>query len=127
MKCNKPLTALLLCLMQPAAWAAHSMHAMVLNDGKLQLQSLPIPEPQSGQVRIRVRAASVNPVDWKLAQRAAPGTHSISRSTWPACVERGGCRCWGGLFVAGQARIAVAVRLKSLLPNMPWPQSMPWR
>lgn len=106
MKCNKPLTALLLCLMQPAAWAAHSMHAMVLNDGKLQLQSLPIPEPQSGQVRIRVRAASVNPVDWKLAQRAAPGTHSIPGRDLAGIIDAVGADA--GTWHAGQAVIAVA-------------------
>lgn len=35
--------------------------------GALVLSDLPIPEPGPGQVRIRVTAAGVNPVDWKIA------------------------------------------------------------
>ena len=67
--------ALMLCpLAQPPAWAAGSMQAMVVTDGTLHAQIVPIPEPQIGQVRIRVRAASVNPVDWKLAAQAPPGS-----------------------------------------------------
>ncbi len=53
------------------------MRAVVYSDGKFQIQSVPKPDPQPGQVRIKVRAASVNPVDWKQAERAAPGTHLI--------------------------------------------------
>ena len=57
--------------------AAPTMRAVVATDGALTVQSVPIPEPQAEQVRIKVRAASVNPVDWKLAARAAPGSHQI--------------------------------------------------
>jgi NADPH:quinone reductase-like Zn-dependent oxidoreductase len=57
--------------------AAENMRAAVFKDGKFQIQSIPKPEPQPGQVRIKVRAASVNPVDWKQATRAAPGTALI--------------------------------------------------
>lgn len=32
----------------------------------LSLQDVPIPEVKDGQVRVRVRAVSVNPVDWHL-------------------------------------------------------------
>jgi len=39
---------------------------------------MPIPEPGAGQVRVKVRAVSVNPVDWKIAARAAPGTKQIA-------------------------------------------------
>ncbi len=99
--------ALILCLLiQPATWAADSMHAMVLNDGKLELQTLPIPQPQSGQVRIRVRAASVNPVDWKLAQRAAPGSHSIPGRDLSGVIDAVGPDA--GSWHVGQAVIAVA-------------------
>lgn len=52
-----------------AGEAAATMQAMVIRDGKAQLQSVPRPNPQSGQVRIRVRAAAVNPADWKRAER----------------------------------------------------------
>ena len=101
------LPALILCvLIQSVTWAADSMHAMVLNDGKLELQTLPIPQPQSGQVRIRVRAASVNPVDWKLAQRAAPGSHSIPGRDLSGVIDAVGPDA--GTWHAGQAVIAVA-------------------
>jgi NADPH:quinone reductase-like Zn-dependent oxidoreductase len=31
----------------------------------LRLEDIPTPEPDEGQVRVRVRAASINPIDWK--------------------------------------------------------------
>jgi NADPH:quinone reductase-like Zn-dependent oxidoreductase len=45
------------------------MQAIVVMDGKPQLQAVPRPDPQPEQVRIKVRAAAVNPADWKRAQR----------------------------------------------------------
>jgi NADPH:quinone reductase-like Zn-dependent oxidoreductase len=101
------LPPLFLCLLlQPAAWAADTMHAMVLNDGKLELQTLPLPQPQSGQVRIHVSAASVNPVDWKLAERAAPGSHSIPGRDLAGVIDAVGPDA--GPWHSGQAVIAVA-------------------
>ena len=101
------LLILLICqLMLPAAWAADTMHAMVLNDGKLQWQWLRLPEPPSGQVRIRVRDASVNPVDWKLADRAAPGSHSIPGRDLAGVIDAVGPD--SAPWHVGQAVIAVA-------------------
>lgn len=51
------------------------MRAVVITEGgALKIQSVPVPIPKTGQVRIKVRAASVNPVDWKLAPRSPPGS-----------------------------------------------------
>ena len=57
--------------------SAVHMRAMVALDGALEFASVPMPVPQAGQVRVRVSAASVNPVDWKLAAAAPHGTPMI--------------------------------------------------
>jgi NADPH:quinone reductase-like Zn-dependent oxidoreductase len=38
----------------------------------LRLEDVPTPEPGDGQVLIRVRAASVNPIDWKIRSGGRP-------------------------------------------------------
>ncbi len=38
----------------------------------LEILEVPRPEPGPGEVLVRVRAASVNPVDWKVRAGAAP-------------------------------------------------------
>lgn len=70
--------ALGVCLVTTAAFAAGTMRAGVISDGTIKIESLPIPEPGAGQVRVKVRAVSVNPVDWKIAARVAPGTKQIA-------------------------------------------------
>ena len=67
-----------LALAGAQASAAGTMKAAVISDGKVAIESVPIPEPGPGQVRIKVRAVSVNPVDWKIADRAAPGTKLVA-------------------------------------------------
>jgi NADPH:quinone reductase-like Zn-dependent oxidoreductase len=101
------LLAVLLCqLVQPMAWAADTMRAMVVTDGKLQLAKVPIPAPQAGQVRIRVRAASVNPVDWKLAERAAPGSHAIPGRDLAGVIDAVGPDA--GTWRVGESVMAIA-------------------
>jgi NADPH:quinone reductase-like Zn-dependent oxidoreductase len=72
------LSAGALALAGAQASAAGMMKAAVINDGKVSVEAVPIPEPGRGQVRIKVRAVSVNPVDWKVADRAAPGSKQIA-------------------------------------------------
>jgi NADPH:quinone reductase-like Zn-dependent oxidoreductase len=46
------------------------MKALVLSGGQLVMRSVPKPAPAIGEVRIAVRAAGVNPADWKMARRS---------------------------------------------------------
>src|SRR5918993_6087525 len=65
-----PLIGLGLILATPALAAPDKMQAVeVAPDGSLSVQTRPVPQPGAGEVLIRVRAAGVNPVDWKIAQR----------------------------------------------------------
>jgi NADPH:quinone reductase-like Zn-dependent oxidoreductase len=73
-----PLASLGLILGGTAVAAPENMQAVeVAPDGTLSVQTRPVPKPGAGEVLIRVRAAGVNPVDWKIAQRRigmVPGT-----------------------------------------------------
>lgn len=53
------------------------MRAVVVKDGNLTIQDEPRPEPAAGQVRVRVHAVSVNPVDWKRAADVPKGSRAI--------------------------------------------------
>jgi len=97
--------ALWLCATS-AASAAEEMRAVVFTDGHFQLQSVPRPEPQAGQVRIKVRAASVNPVDWKQAERAAPGTRLIPGRDMAGVIDAVGDAA--GPWRVGQTVMAIA-------------------
>ena len=68
---------LILGMATGVALAAGDMRAAVILDGGVQLQQLPKPEPQAGEVRIKVRDASVNPTDWKRADHSGPGAHGM--------------------------------------------------
>lgn len=48
---------------------AETMRAVVVADGKPVVQTVAVPSPGPNEVRVKVRAASVNPVDWKTASR----------------------------------------------------------
>jgi len=88
------------------ASAADDMRAVVFSAGNFELQSIPKPEPQAGQVRIKVRAASVNPVDWKQAERAAAGARLIPGRDLAGVIDAVGDAA--GPWKVGQAVIAIA-------------------
>ena len=102
-----PVPAMVLWLFAAsAASATGNMRAVVFIDGDFQLQSVPKPEPQAGQVRIKVRAASVNPVDWKETSRAVPGTRLIPGRDLSGVIDAVGDAA--GPWKVGQAVIAIA-------------------
>ena len=73
MRSISPRLALVLGLsvVSLSAWAApEKMQAVEIGDGgRLSVQTRPVPKPGAGEVLIKVRAAGVNPVDWKSAGR----------------------------------------------------------
>ena len=52
--------------------------------GSIALMDLPVPEIGPGEVLIRVRAAGVNPFDWKVANRsiASPLSWASTPPAW---------------------------------------------
>lgn len=58
-----------------------TMKAAVLHEfgGEVSIDNIPVPEPKSGEVLIRVRAAGVNPVDWKFAAGYMQDWYSVPR------------------------------------------------
>lgn len=71
-----------------------TMRAVVVADGRPVVQSVAVPVPGPNEVRVKVRAAAVNPIDWKVAARppagrperdpAAPGEAALPSSQAPA-------------------------------------------
>jgi NADPH2:quinone reductase len=53
------------------------MRAMAITEfggaDKLRLMELPLPEPGPGEIRIHIKAAGVNPVDWKIREGLLKG------------------------------------------------------
>lgn len=77
MRSHLALTTLFL-LSTAAVAAPDNMQAVEVGEtGSLSVQTRPVPRPGPGEVLVRVRAAGVNPVDWKVASRRrgmVPGT-----------------------------------------------------
>ena len=86
--------------------ATDTIRAVVAVDGKIAIQSIPKPQPQAGQVRIKVRAASVNPVDWKLIDHASPGTTLVPGRDLAGIIDAVGDPA--GPWKVGQAVMAIA-------------------
>jgi NADPH:quinone reductase-like Zn-dependent oxidoreductase len=89
-----------------AASASDTMRAVVLIDGDLQVRSVPKPEPRAGEVRIKVRAASVNPVDWKQVASGGRGARLIPGRDLSGVIDAVGDAT--GPWKVGQAVIAIA-------------------
>jgi|KBSMisStaDraftv2_1062788.scaffolds.fasta_scaffold18353_4 NADPH:quinone reductase-like Zn-dependent oxidoreductase len=100
------LTVLLCQLALPIASAADTMKAIVIVDGKPQMETVAKPEPRSGQVRIEVRAVSVNPVDWKIAAHAPAEGHVIAGRDLAGVIDSVGPSA--GQWRPGDKVIAVA-------------------
>ncbi|WP_033291975.1 NADP-dependent oxidoreductase [Amycolatopsis jejuensis] len=49
----------------------------------LQLNDVPVPEPGPGQVRVAVRRAGVNPIDWKIRSGAMAGGAALEKPQIP--------------------------------------------
>lgn len=102
-----PVVALVLSLLAASvASATDNMRAVVFLDGNFQIQSVPKPEPHAGEVRIKVRAASVNPADWKLTARVTPGTPLVPGRDLSGVIDALGDAA--GPWKVGQAVIALA-------------------
>ena len=99
-------TIILYLLAVSVASATENMRAAVFVDGKLQIESIPRPEPQSGEVRIKVRAAAVNPADWKQIARAPAGTRLIPGRDLSGVIDALGDAA--GPWKVGEAVIALA-------------------
>lgn len=101
------LLALMLSqLAVPVASATDTMKAIVIVGGKPQMETVAKPEPQAGQVRIKVRAVSVNPVDWKIAAHAPAESHVIAGRDLAGVIDSVGPSA--GQWRPGQKVIAVA-------------------
>ncbi|HEY4213298.1 MAG TPA: NADP-dependent oxidoreductase [Steroidobacteraceae bacterium] len=100
------VSGMLCCCAMSAAQAADTMRAVVAHDGKVELQTVPKPVPKSGEIRIRVRAASVNPVDWKLIDRLGRGEKLTPGRDLSGVVDAVGDA--NGPWKVGQAVIAIA-------------------
>lgn len=85
--------------------AAATMKACMLTDycgakeafqpQNISLMDLPVPEPEEGEVQIKVAASSVNPVDWKLASGAM---HRMAPLSFPLTL---GFDCAGVVTAVG--------------------------
>lgn len=90
-----------------AATGAETMRAVVVGEGgALQVRQMPKPEPKAGEVRVKVRAASVNPVDWKIGLRASAAEQMIPGRDLSGVIDAVGPGTQG--FKVGDEVIAIA-------------------
>jgi NADPH:quinone reductase-like Zn-dependent oxidoreductase len=83
------------------------MRAVVIGEGgSLKIEQVAKPEPKAGEIRVKVRAASVNPVDWKIGMRADPAARLVPGRDLSGVVDAVGPDTEG--FKVGDAVIAIA-------------------
>jgi NADPH:quinone reductase-like Zn-dependent oxidoreductase len=100
------LVSLAATLSLPAV-AAETMRAVVIGEGgSLEIEQVAKPEPKAGEIRVKVRAASVNPVDWKIGMRADPAARLVPGRDLSGVVDAVGADTQG--FEVGDAVIAIA-------------------
>jgi NADPH:quinone reductase-like Zn-dependent oxidoreductase len=78
----------------------------------LDVFELPIPEPADDHVVVRVRAAGVNPIDWKLysgAFHAVANTHQDATGVDPESMPKLGLECAGVVTAVGSQVSGVQV------------------
>ena len=66
----------------------------------MRLDEVPVPQPSPGQVLVKVRAASVNPIDWKMRRGVLKGIFPL---TFPRTLGRDCAGELDGKLVAGVA------------------------
>ena len=71
------------------------MKAIAINEfggrDKLQFMDLPVPEIKPGEILVKVKAAGVNPVDWKIQGRIYQRSLSIPVPYYPGLGRGGNC------------------------------------
>jgi NADPH:quinone reductase-like Zn-dependent oxidoreductase len=76
----------------------------------VRVEDVPVPAPASGDVRVRVRYAGVNPLDWKLVE----GHYKWLSKARPPCGV--GFDLAGEVHDAGATRFARGTRVAGLIP-----------
>jgi len=100
------LPSLVLAVVGAEASAATTMKAAVIAGGAVRIESVPVPQPASGQVRVKVHAVSVNPVDWKVADRAAASSRQVAGRDFSGVIDAVGEGA--GKWKVGDAVIGIA-------------------
>ncbi|MFF3568417.1 NADP-dependent oxidoreductase [Nocardia jiangxiensis] len=100
----------------------------------LRLVEVPIPEPAGALVRVSVRAAGVNPADWKIRQGMMPGPDFPRRAGFeiagvvdaagPEAAWRVGDEVIGWAVGGGYAEFALAERLVAKPAELSFPDAV---
>ncbi len=101
----------------------------------LELVEVPVPEPIGEQVRVAVRAAGVNPADWKFREGLMPGAPDFPRragieiagfveAAGPDAAWRVGDEVIGWSQTGGYAEYALAIQLAPKPAGLPYPDAV---